>query len=105
MHNMSRGYNISARTGRHLKINHLSAACSLSFRRTMDSPLGVNSAYLVELQKCSKLGARWDFSGNPVVKTWCFHRRGVGSIPGQGTKIPHIIQRGKKIKKQFDKMT
>ena len=26
----------------------------------------------------------------PVVKTLHFHCRGTGSIPGQGTKIPHI---------------
>ena len=25
--------------------------------------------------------------------------RGAGSIPGQGTKIPHALQRGQKIKK------
>ena len=28
-----------------------------------------------------------DFSGHPVVKTLCFHCRGLGLIPGQGTKI------------------
>ena len=57
----SRGHSLSARAERHLKINHLSAACSLSFRRTMDGSLGVNSTYLVKLQECSKIGARWDF--------------------------------------------
>ena len=29
-----------------------------------------------------------EFSGGSVVRTWCFHCRGPGSIPGQGTKIP-----------------
>ena len=29
-----------------------------------------------------------EFPGGPVVKTWCFHYDGLGSIPGQGTKIP-----------------
>ena len=33
-----------------------------------------------------------DFPGTPVVKTPCFQCRGVGSIPGQGTKIPHAMQ-------------
>ena len=31
----------------------------------------------------------------PVVKTWCFHC--MGSIPAQGTKIPHTIQCGQKL--------
>ena len=31
-----------------------------------------------------------DFSGSPVVKTLHFHCRGMGSIPGQGTKILHV---------------
>ena len=29
-----------------------------------------------------------EFPGGPVVMTWCFHCRGPGSIPGQGTEIP-----------------
>ena len=29
-----------------------------------------------------------DFPGSPVIQTLCFHCRGKGSIPGQGTKIP-----------------
>lgn len=24
-----------------------------------------------------------------MVKTWCFHYEGLGSVPGQGTPIPH----------------
>ena len=31
----------------------------------------------------------WDFPGGPVAKTPCSQCRGLGSIPGQGTKIPH----------------
>ena len=31
----------------------------------------------------------WDFPGHPVVKNLCFHCKGIGSISGQGTKIPH----------------
>ena len=38
-----------------------------------------------------------DFSGGPAIKTLCFHWElgGVdtGSIPGQGTKIPHLLHR------------
>ena len=29
-----------------------------------------------------------DFPGGPVVRTWRFHCRDLGSIPGRGTKIP-----------------
>ena len=31
----------------------------------------------------------WDLPGGPAVKTWTSSAGGVGSIPGQGTKIPH----------------
>lgn len=37
-------------------------------------------------------GLKRVFPGGPVVKTLCFHCRGTGSIPGQGTKIPHTVQ-------------
>ena len=30
----------------------------------------------------------WDFPGSPVVKTPACSAGGMGSIPGQGTKIP-----------------
>ena len=33
-----------------------------------------------------------DFPGSPVVKTLPSNARGVGSIPGQGAKIPHASQ-------------
>ena len=33
----------------------------------------------------------WDLPGGPVVKTPCFHCRGIGSVPGQGTKILHAM--------------
>ena len=32
-----------------------------------------------------------DFPDGPVVKTQRCHRGAIGSIPGQGTKIPHAI--------------
>ena len=31
----------------------------------------------------------WDFPGGPVVKNLHCNSGGVGSIPGQGTKVPH----------------
>ena len=40
-----------------------------------------------------------DFPGGPVVKTLRFHCRGVGAIPGQGTKIPHAARHSQKKKK------
>ena len=33
-----------------------------------------------------------DFSGGPVVKTSPSNAGGAGSIPGQGAKIPHVLQ-------------
>ena len=33
-----------------------------------------------------------DFPGSPLVKTSSFHCTGTGSIPGLGTKIPHVAQ-------------
>ena len=41
-----------------------------------------------------------DFSGRPVVKTLCFHCRGMGSIPAQGTKIPHAMWHSKRNKEK-----
>ena len=29
-----------------------------------------------------------EFRGSPVVRTWCFHCQGPGSVPGQGNKNP-----------------
>ena len=40
-----------------------------------------------------------NFPGGPVVKTLCFQYRGLGSIPGQGTKISHAVWYSQKIKK------
>ena len=34
-------------------------------------------------------------------KTPCFYCRGVGSIPGQGTKTAHAAKKQKKIKKEL----
>ena len=33
----------------------------------------------------------WDFPGGPVVKNLPYNAGDMGSIPGQGTKIPHVV--------------
>ena len=38
-----------------------------------------------------------DIPGDPAVNTPCFHWRGTGSIPGQGTKIPYAVQCKQKV--------
>ena len=35
-----------------------------------------------------------DFPSSPVVKTLLSNAGGAGSIPGQGTKIPHAVRHG-----------
>ena len=42
----------------------------------------------------------WDFPSGPVVKTLPSNAGGVGSIPGWGTKIPHAVGCGQKLKKK-----
>ena len=39
-----------------------------------------------------KRGDNGDFHGSPVINTLCFHCRGMCSIPGWGTKIPHAAK-------------
>ena len=41
-----------------------------------------------------------EFPGSPVVRTPCFHCRGLGSVLGQGTKIPQAAQCSQKEKKK-----
>ena len=41
---------------------------------------------------------QWEFPGGPVVRTRRFHCSGLGSIPGQGTKIPQAMWLGQKSK-------
>ena len=41
----------------------------------------------------NKSRQRWDFPGGPVAKTPCSHCRGLGSIPGQGTRS-HTTTKG-----------
>ena len=40
----------------------------------------------------------WEFPSGPVVRHRAFSVVGLGSIPGQGTKIPKAMQPGKKKK-------
>ena len=45
-----------------------------------------------------------DFPGSVEVETLSFQCRGMGSIPGQGTKIPHAVWHGHKEKKTLKKV-
>ena len=48
---------------------------------------------------------RGEFPGSPVVRTWCFHCGGPGSIPGEGTKILQATQCGKNRKTNKNTVT
>ena len=50
-------------------------------------------------QSTSKKKKKLEFPGGPVVRTLRFHAKGLGSIPGQGTKIHQDMRRGQKRKK------
>ena len=43
----------------------------------------------------------WEFPGCSVVRTRRFHCWGLGSIPAQGTKIPHAMQHGQEKKNEY----
>ena len=53
----------------------------------IDMEINSTSIKLFKVLKLRKI--YWEFPGNPVVGTPCFHCRSTGSIPGLGTKIPH----------------
>ena len=60
--------------------------------------------WLFKLQKSHyENSSFWGFPWNPVVKTLCFQFRGAGSIPGQGTEIPHVMQKWQKKKKKEER--
>ena len=46
--------------------------------------------------KTIKKSKRWEFPGNPVVRTWHLQCHGLDSIPGPGTKIPQAMGPKKK---------
>ena len=41
-----------------------------------------------------------EFPGGSVVKIWSYHDKGLGSVPGWGTKIPQAVLQGRKKKKE-----
>ena len=41
--------------------------------------------------------------GGPVVRTWCFHCQGPGSIPGQENKVPQAFWAKKKFFQEKNK--
>jgi len=41
-----------------------------------------------------------EFPGSIVVRTQHFHYQGLGSVPGQGTKILQAMPRSKKLKRR-----
>ena len=45
----------------------------------------------------------WEFPGGPEVRTRCFHCGGLGSIPGQGTRISQAARHSQKKTKQNEK--
>ena len=55
-----------------------------------------------EMLRCYIKKNSWDFPGGPVVKTSPSNAGGVGSIPGQGAKMPHTSwpQKQKNIKQK-----
>ena len=53
----------------------------------------------VTIEDSLKIPDNRDFPRGPVVKTRPSNAGGVGSIPGQGTKIPHDVGCDQKLKK------
>ena len=49
------------------------------------------------LRDDKKIMLNWEFLGSSVVRTWCLHCWGPGSVPAQGTKIPQVCPLQKKI--------
>ena len=49
----------------------------------------VLKVWSLDQQNHHHLGTYWDFPGGPVVKNLPYRAGDTGSIPGQGTKIPH----------------
>ena len=62
---------------------------SFDWGRTVFSVNGIGKIGWMPTWKRIKLR---DFSCSPVVNASCFQCRGMGSIPGQGTKILHAVQ-------------
>ena len=52
----------------------------------------------------SKFKTFGEFLSGPVARTWIFHCRGLGPIPGQGTKILQAVHGVAKKKKKLNKI-
>ena len=67
-------------------------------RNTNEIPIIMKSLSSLLQKACNSLqnNTIWDFSGSSVVKRLHFHCREYefGSIPGKGTKIPHVMPCG-----------
>ena len=55
----------------------------------------MENAYHIILMEKSRNKKYRDFPSGPVVKTLSFDARGIGSIPGQGTKISQAMRHDK----------
>ena len=63
----------------------------------MDSELDPDRALYVWLSRAHQEGLPGDFPGGPVAKNPSCNAGDAGSIPGQGTKILHVMGCGQKI--------
>ena len=76
-----------------------------SFLQQMSSPnLAPRTALFAEDTNVNrtKVSALGDYPGGPVVKIPCFHCRGCGFDPNQGSKIPHAAWCVQKKKSELD---
>ena len=67
----------------------LSSQSFIHFHSRHHGPRAVLGVRETDTTKTMVLG---DFPGGPVVKTWPSNAGGVGSVPGQGLKIPYALQ-------------
>ena len=51
---------------------------------------GISNPVRIHLKK-KDINGSWDLPGGVVVRTWCSHGCGPGSIPGLGTEIPYQV--------------
>ena len=54
------------------------------------------AAWPARVQSAKPLSEK--FHGGLVVRIWCFHYHGQGSVPGQETEIPQASKHGQKKK-------
>ena len=63
-----------------------------------------NFNYKINTVQVNKKTKIRDFLDGPGVKSLLFYYRGMGSVPGQGTKIPHTLRCGQGKKNTKEKM-